>query len=82
MAFLVVKPNKHGPFWHLNHPGCWAYHAAHPVVPISCTLLGAGVISRLSIIFPAKLLGMSQKTGDFVRHFDTLTVIRSQIFFC
>ena len=34
------NPNKHGPFWHLNHPGCCAYHAAHPVVPFSCTLLG------------------------------------------
>ena len=77
----MINPNKHGPFWHLNHPGCCAYHATHPVVPFSCTLLDAGVISRLSIIVPTKLLVTSRKTGDFVRHFDTLIVIRSKKFF-
>ena len=36
------NPNKHGPFWHLKHPGVVPImlHSAHPVVPFSCTLLG------------------------------------------
>ena len=78
---LLLNPNKHGPFWHLNNPGCCAYHVALPVVPFSCTLLGPGVIRRPSVTFPAKFLVTSRKTADFDGHFGPLTVIRFKIFF-
>ena len=28
LTLKLVNPNKHGPFWHLNYPGCCAYYAA------------------------------------------------------
>ena len=63
VMLCLFNPNKHGPFWHLNSPGCCAYYAA---VHTCCAsqvahLYDAGVFRSPNKGFPANFLETSEK---------------------